>query len=113
MVCKDIPLNPALFAIIDIKSYNLKTNKIENTGWTVFPLFEDLEVDDDLDTTEFFLDSGRYNLPLFKGTVDPEIVNDLKEQRSIWKYLMECLGDEENSLERLESKSVIIKCLDN
>jgi hypothetical protein len=110
---KNLPLNSRLNMIIDIKEYNVAQRTIINYGWTVYPIFEDLDVDDDPNTTELFLSSGLFNLPLFKGDVIDWIVKELNNQDYPWAYLMSLINDPTSGLEFFTPKSVILKVVDN
>ena len=99
--------------IIDVKTYNVLDQKIEDYGWTVFPLYEELEVDDDPDTQELFLNTGLYNLPLFRGPVVEGILRALLKEEYPYNYLNKCLNDPNTGLKLLEPKCCIVKCVDN
>ena len=110
---KNLPLNSKLNIIIDVKEYDVNQKMIINYGWTVFPIYEDLDVDDNPDTQELFLTSGIYNLPLFKGDVIDWIVEELANQQFAWPYLMKLLDDPESGLQLFTPKCVIVKSVDN
>ena len=63
--------------MIDIKVYMPDTDQFEHYGYTVCPLIEELETDNDVNTHEFYVNSGIYSLPIYKGSPTPEIVDRL------------------------------------
>lgn len=79
--------------IIDVKEVLIdkKTGKvtIDDFAWTIFPLFEVLEVDDNFSSAEYFVNSGLFMLPLMKGAVDPEYVRAAcsNEENQPWEFL--------------------------
>ena len=49
-------------------------------GYSILPLFRDLEADGDVKTTEIYVNSGIYQLPIFKDEPEPDFVQRLPKQ---------------------------------
>ena len=86
----------------------MKDKIVQNYGWTVFPVYEQLDVDDNENTLELFFKSGFYNLPLYKGDVIDWIVEDLPKQKSLTAFMDSLLDDPDSGLVLFDPKSVII-----
>lgn len=54
--------NMAVSLIFDIKKFVVGSKKFEDYGFAIFPLFGTLETDDDIDTTEYYINSGIYSV---------------------------------------------------
>lgn len=109
---KNMPSNPKTTFIIDIKAITfLKkgVTHIDNYGWTCFPMFEDLETDDDPDTVELYVNSGVYMLPLFEGQVVGDFVNTVAKQTKPYAYLMEQIRKDVPPIRIRDNAGVIVK----
>lgn len=102
-----------LHFIVDVKEFNVKDKLVQNYGWSVFPIYEQLDIDDNDQTEELFYNSGFVNLPLFKGDVIDWIVEELPKQPNLYAFLDQLLDDPESGLVLYDPKSVIIRCVDN
>lgn len=88
----NVPTNQRAHMIIDVKAIKFKRKgptEIKDYAWTVYPLFTTLETDDDLKTTEIFVRSGIYMMPMFQGKVRDDIVQQMTQVENAWGYLME------------------------
>lgn len=66
---------PGMAMMIDIKVYMPDKDSFEDYGYTVCPLIEELETDNDESTHEFYVNSGIYSLPIYKGKPSPQIID--------------------------------------
>ena len=113
---KNIPSDPKTTFIIDIKAVTFVKKGIthlENYGWTCFPMFEDLETDDDPNTIELYINSGIYMMPIFDGPVIGDFVNTVAKQPHPYNYLMDQLRKDVPPIRVKDNAGVIIKCVDN
>lgn len=57
--------------LVDIFLYNVKTEKWEDYGYSVCPMLQVLNIDADKETIEYFVNSGYFLLPVYKGRITP------------------------------------------
>lgn len=72
------PTQPGMSLLLDIRIWLPKKNKFEPYGFTVCPLLSTLETDADRSTHEYYVSSGVFSLPIYKGAVDPRLVQEMK-----------------------------------
>lgn len=87
----NVPIDKKAHMIIDVKSIKFKkkeATEIKDYAWSIFPLFNLLETDDDLKTDEIFVQSGIYMIPLFQGKVRDDLVEDLVKEDNPWETLL-------------------------
>ena len=68
---------PSHVAIFEIQTVKFGKNGEVITapyGYSILPLFRDLEADGDVKTTEIYVNSGIYQLPIFKDEPEPDFV---------------------------------------
>ena len=63
--------------LIDIKVYIPDKDTFEDYGWSVCPLLQVLNTDGDDSTNEYYVNSGVYSLPVYKGKISSETVEKL------------------------------------
>ena len=113
---KNMPSDPKTTFIIDIKwvSFLAKgVSHVEDYGWGIIPMFEDLETDDDPDTLELYVNTGVFMVPLFEGQVVGDFVNTIAKQQKPYTYLMNQLNSEIPPIRLKDSAGVIFKIVDN
>lgn len=86
---------------------------VEDYGWGIIPMFEDLETDDDPDTLELYVNTGVFMVPLFEGQVVGDFVNTIAKQQKPYTYLMNQLNSEIPPIRLKDSAGVIFKIVDN
>lgn len=109
---KNMPSNQKTTLIVDIKAVNFLAKgviQLEDYGWTCFPTFEDLEIDDNPDTLELFVNSGVYMLPIFEGQVVGDFVNTVAKQQNPYGYLMEQVRKDVPPIRIKEYNGVIVR----
>lgn len=100
---KDIEFDKNLTIIIDVRSIQIKKNKpvIKTVGWTALPVF----------SADGYVQSGIYQLPIFKGAANKEIIAQLAETEP-WDYLKELYTAKNAKLSFLEPMSAVVRLLD-
>ena len=86
---KNLPSNHRTTFIVDIKAIKFKNKGValmENYGWTAFPVFDDLETDDNPGTLELYVNSGLYMMPLFEGQINPDFINTMASKDKPYEY---------------------------
>ena len=68
--------------IFDIKKFVVGKQKFEDYGYALFPLFDLLETDDDKSTSELYINSGMYTLPIFRGFLETSVLQSLQKTRN-------------------------------
>jgi hypothetical protein len=97
--------------IFDIKKMDLKTQTWNDYGWTLLPLFKELETDMDKRTSEFYMQSGIFALPVFKGRVSIDLVKNVTNSKDPWGRLnAERLG---RGIFQMDPTTIIVKVVDN
>lgn len=87
----NVPTDENAHMIVDIKSIKFRkkgVTEVNDYAWTIFPLFTTLNTDDDVNTTEVFVRSGIFMMPLFQGKVREDIINNLVNVPDTWGYLI-------------------------
>lgn len=113
---KNIPIDYKTHMIIDIKAVKFKKNgatSIFDYAWTVFPVFTVLDGEEKKSKVEQYVRSGPYMMPLFEGSVRPDIADELKTQNDIWAYLIKEDKAKVSPVQFLGNSGVVIKCVDN
>lgn len=113
---KNMPSNIKTTFIVDIKAVQFidkGVTRLENYGWAVFPMFEDLETDDNPDTLELYVNSGVYMLPIFEGAVVGDFINTVAKQAKPYEYILEQARKEVPPIRLKDNAGVIIKLVDN
>ena len=113
---KNMPSDPKTTFIIDIKSISFLAkgvSHVEDYGWAIVPMFEDLETDDDPNTLELYVNTGVFMLPLFEDQVVGDFVNTIAKQEKPYKYVMDQLNSEIPPIRLKDSAGVIVKIVDN
>lgn len=106
---KDVFLDKSTCFIIDIREIKLQKRKIEilNYGWTILPIF----------TYDGYVNSGVYQVPLFKGAVKKIVLKELLNSKEPWNKMLEFSTrkaeySNKRILEYLEPASVVVRLLD-
>ena len=110
----NVPMQASSNVIIDIKSIKfLKDGKseINDYGWTIFPLFNILDHEDE--ETEIYLKSGIFMMPLIKGTVVNKIIEELKSRVNVWEYLKSQSELKVPLINFYNNSAVALRCVDN
>lgn len=71
------PQGSGMSLLIDIKLYLPDKGTFVDYGYTICPLLEDLDTDADDTTTEWYVSSGVFTLPIYKGALDPQLARAL------------------------------------
>lgn len=80
-------------------------------GWSMLPLFKDLETDLDDRTVEYYMNSGIFSLPVFKGRVSIDLVKNVLGSSDPWDRLnKERLA---RGILRQDPTTIIVKVVDN
>lgn len=64
------PTQPGMSLFFDIKVWLPKKKQWEPYGFSLVPLVETLETDANTSTHEYYVSSGVFSLPVYKGSVD-------------------------------------------
>jgi hypothetical protein len=100
-----VPFDKNLTLIIDVKSVIFKKKGtlpvFSSVGWTALPIF----------SPDGYVQSGIYQLPIFKGTVPKDILEQLPENDP-WPFLMDKLNEKKSKLQLLEPMSAVVRLLD-
>jgi hypothetical protein len=101
-VFRNIMFNRSLHMIVDVRSVSFarQTPEVTNVGWTILPIFSD----------DGFVESGIYQLPLFRGAVPVPILQDLATNKP-WEFLNNLVG-KRNGPSFLTPVSVIVRLVD-
>lgn len=106
---KDVPFNRSTCFILDIREIKIKKKKIEikEYAWTILPLY----------TYDGYVNSGVYQIPLFKGAVKKIVLKEIGISKEPWKKMLDFVKrkDEYNNkkiLEYLEPASIVVRLLD-
>ena len=62
----------------DISIWIPKKKEFEPYGFSLVPLVETLETDADESTHEYYVSSGVFSIPVYKGNVDKQMIKRLK-----------------------------------
>lgn len=73
------PEKDGMSILIDIKAYDPLKDKFHDFGFSIIPLLTDLDTDADADTTEYYVNSGYFALPVYTGKIQPQMVDILLE----------------------------------
>ena len=76
----NVPSNEKVHMIVDLKAIKFKKTgevEIKDYAWTIYPVFQHLEVDDNVLTKELYVRSGLHMMPLFQGKVRSDLVKEL------------------------------------
>jgi hypothetical protein len=96
--------------IIDIKIYIPDKDKFEDYGWSVCPLLQVLNTDGDDSTNEYYVNSGVFSLPVYKGRIKPDTVESLLLSHDTLKTLSDLRR--QKIIEHLGTTTVIPKIVD-
>jgi len=91
-----------LHLIVDVRAINYNRKKVEvlTVGWTLLPIF----------SSDGYVNSGTFQVPLFKGPVPQQILADLTTNDP-WRYVLNLVG-KRNGIQFLETASVIVRVVD-
>ncbi len=81
--------------------FNKKGPTMKILGWTALPIFH----------SSGHIQSGVYQLPLFKGLVSQEILDYISHNEA-WTYFNVLLGEKNSPLKLLEPMSIVVRLLD-
>jgi hypothetical protein len=100
---KNVEFDRNASIIIDVRSVHIVKNKPElrPVGWSVLPIF----------TPDGYVNSGMYQMPLFKGGVPVGLVRELS-QNSPWETAVSAIGQRAGGLQLLAPVSVIVRLVD-
>ena len=98
---KNIPFSKNKHLIVDIRTVNLQKYPLEfsTIGWTIVPLF----------TSNGYVLSSVYQIPLFAGEVNKSIVTELPKNDP-WPYMMDQV--KAKKLKYLGKTSIMIRLVD-
>lgn len=106
---RDINFSQNLCYIIDVREIKIHKKGVEimDYGWTILPVF----------TYDGYVNSGVYQLPLFKGAVKKIVLQELEHSKEPWKKMISFMEKRDNYtnkkiLELLEPASVVVRLLD-
>jgi hypothetical protein len=99
-VYPNIAYDKNLSMILDVRMVNISRVKPEviQVGWTVLPIFTDTG----------YVDSGIYQLPLYKGAVPPFIPLQLAQNIET----MNSMATKKSGIAYTENTSVLVRLLD-
>ena len=112
----NVPIDKKAHMIIDVKSIKFKkkeATEIKDYAWSIFPLFNLLEVDDNINTDEIFVQSGIYMIPLFQGKVRDDLVEDLVKQNDPWQSLLLENKKKVAPISFLGNSAIVVRWVDN
>lgn len=108
---ENVEPTPGKCIIFDIKKMNQKTNQWDDFAWTLLPLFMELETDMDETTKEYYMNSGVFSLPLFKGRVSADLIRHVSESSDPWGRLnTERIP---RGILKMDPATLIVKVVDN
>lgn len=96
--------------LIDIKVYIPDKDTFEDYGWSVCPLLQVLNTDGDDSTNEYYVNSGVYSLPVYKGKISSETVEKLLLSQDTLETLSSLR--KQKIIQHLGSTTVIPKIID-
>lgn len=107
---RKVPASKNLHMVIDVRQVRKKKEiYYEQTpyAWTILPLF----------TYDNYVNSGIYQLPLFKGPVQPDILKELKAANDPWEKLMQITRERDPDTRKprlvfLNSSSMMVRLVD-
>lgn len=93
---------PGSHLVIDIRAVDVVNNKLNQVGWTIFPLFI-------FQDTSIYANTGLFALPIFKGEVNKLIIFDLVSKNN--KQPLTAINNlfKDKSIPTLESTVVLIR----
>lgn len=74
-----VPEKDGMSILIDIKAYDPVKDIFYDFGFSIVPLLTNLNTDADDETTEYYVNSGYFALPVYSGKISPELVDALLE----------------------------------
>lgn len=99
---KDIDPDPTLMLVVDVRAFKgTSDKKTEQIGWTLLSLF----------TEDGYCRTGNYQIPLFKGKVKTDILEELKKKplSEVWS---DWLSAESGPMKLLQPSSVFVRLCD-
>lgn len=72
-----VPEKPGLSCLIDIKAYDIDKKAFEDYGFSIVPFIQNENTDGNVDSIEYFVNSGYYSLPVYKGTPPTQLIEEL------------------------------------
>ena len=97
--------------LFDIKIYSPEKDSFSDYGFALAPLLQGLDTDADSGNLEFYVNSGVFTLPVYKGRLPDAAVSKLRETLEPLKLLADMLNRKE--IEYLSTVSVIAKIVDS
>ena len=104
------PQQPGMCLFLDINLWLPDKGIFVDYGFAVAPLLETLETDADRTTLEYYVSSGVFSLPVYKGSPNPVIIQMLKESTEPMQVLRSALHDK--TIQQLGTTSVIVRVVD-
>jgi len=105
------PQQPGMSVLFDVKIYSPETDSFADYGFALAPLLQGLDTDGDSGNLEFYVNSGVFTLPIYKGKVSEQVVNQIKATQEPLKVIADMLARKE--IEYLPTASVIAKIVDS
>ena len=105
-----VPTQPGMSLFFDISVWTPKKRQFEPYGFTLVPLVQTLETDADTSTHEYYVSSGIFSLPVYKGSVTREMIKSIKESEDPLTILSQMLNSKRISL--LGTTSLIVRIVD-
>ena len=110
---KKVPPDKSTHLVVDVRKYEIVKKKgVEYStqvpyAWTILPLF----------TFDNYVNSGIYQVPLFKGEVDSLVLKELKAATDPWVKITQIMDEIDREtkkprLQYLKPSSVIVRLID-
>lgn len=96
--------------LIDIKSYDPKRDTFEDYGYSIVPLLQTLNTDADEETIEYYVNSGHYALPIYKGKIQQQTVDILLSSTNPISVLQNSFN--QGGIQLAKNSACIVKILD-
>lgn len=104
------PDQPGMSLLLTVYAYEPAKKDYQPYGFAVMPILHEMEVDDDIETYEYFVGSGMYSVPLFKGMPSPALVTELMESHKPLDLINSKLAL--GQVKYQDTTSVIVRCVD-
>jgi len=109
---KHLPMNQRSHLVVDVKAIKFSNSgpaHIRDYAWTAFPIFSSLDVDEDGDANEIFVRSGLHMMPMIKGPVRNDIIQQLAYCEDTWGFLNEKLDSKVEPISLLPNTGTVIQ----
>lgn len=97
--------------LFDIKAYMPGKDQFVDYGFSVIPVLTTLNTDADENTNEFYVASGVFTLPVYKGKPSKDVVDILREHTSPIEELVRM--QKGRQVEYLGTTSIVVKVVDS